>query len=125
MKKLIFTILIFSISTNAFSEVDEHRKMRRILQHAFPDSMVSITEKWDGVENLQSFLDRAVVWKEGELPVTALQIRNKEIQYDNQKTTRQTKRSREALIERRENKIIRDLAIAELQGEGKLPTPYP
>ena len=36
-----------------------------------------------------------------------------------------TKDSWEELIEIREKKIIRDMAIKELQAEGKLPIPYP
>ena len=125
MKRIILVFFIILVSgPYALATVDSHKKMRRILQHSFPDSMESIKAKWDGVEDLQKFIDRAVVWKDGMPHITADQIKNKETKYIDSKILRQIKRSRELIINKREEKINRDMAIIELKSEGKLPANF-
>lgn len=122
MKKtgaLVLAALIFA--GNVYAEINTHTKMRRVLQYASPGAMASITERWDGVEDMQAFIDRAVVWRDGQPHITAAQIIAKETDWQAAKTQRDNLAARELLISRREAAIIRRLAIDELRAEEKIP----
>ena len=60
--------------------ITDHRKLRRVCQWAFPGSIVSVSEAWNGIEDKQAFLDRAVKWSGA--PITAAEIEAKEADYD-------------------------------------------
>jgi len=53
---------------------EEHRALRKTLQLISTDCWDSISEAWDGVEDLQTFLDRAVTWNPTKTPITAAQV---------------------------------------------------
>ncbi|MCR4283075.1 MAG: hypothetical protein NUV72_08630 [Bauldia sp.] len=60
--------------------ITDHRKLRRVCQWAFHDSVVRVNDKWDGAEDKQAFLDRAVVWS--GTPKTAAEIEAQEAAFD-------------------------------------------
>ena len=60
--------------------ITDHRKLRRVIQWAFPDRLVELSEAWDGVENRQTYLNRAATWN--GVPITPAQIDAEEANYD-------------------------------------------
>ena len=58
----------------------DHRKQRRIIEWKWPDRLVELSEAWDGIEDRQTYLDRAVTWR--GVPITPAQIDAEEANYD-------------------------------------------
>ena len=83
--------------------MNSHRKFRYVTNWGFPGSLFQITEAWDGSEDLQTFIDRAVTWSGN--PVAASDIIAQEIGYDAAMIVLGTKRDAEAELERLEAQV--------------------
>ena len=60
--------------------ITTHRKLRRVCQFGFPGRFSSASEAWNGVEDIQTYINRAWTWNGA--PVTASAIAAKETDYD-------------------------------------------
>ena len=58
----------------------DHRKQRRIVEWKWPGRAVEWEDAWDGVENRQAYLNRAVIWD--GVPITPAEIDAEEANYD-------------------------------------------
>ena len=58
----------------------DHKKLRRIIQWNWPERLVELSEKWDGVEDGQVFLDRTATWN--GVPITFAEAAAEETNYD-------------------------------------------
>ena len=58
----------------------DHKKQRRIIEWNWPNRLVELTEAWDGIEDRQSYLDRAATWD--GIPITPAEIDAEEANYD-------------------------------------------
>ncbi len=58
----------------------DHQKQRRIIEWKWPGRLVELSEKWDGTEDRQIYLDRAATWNGA--PITPAEIDAEEANYD-------------------------------------------
>lgn len=65
--------------------ITDHKTLRRVCQWAFRtngrSNFESCAEAWDGVEDMQTYIDRTWTWRNGTTPATATEIQAQETAY--------------------------------------------